>query len=89
MLKLSALLREVHYLKRLEIECIPQEALTLSESDEYFRKYTANLNTTIDWYNKIKRTSKNVEYKLIENEILEIDKLVHQGQYELNWKSEG
>lgn len=73
----------------MDIKGIPEEALKISESNEMFRRYTANLNCTIEWYNKIRRTSKDVEYRLIENEIEDIDKLVLEAQNELNWNSEG
>lgn len=86
--QLSSILREVHYLKFMEHENIPEPALKISECNEIFRKYTANLNCTIEWYNKIRRTSKDVEFKLIEKEIEEIDKLVYIGQNELNWNSQ-
>lgn len=72
----------------MEYDNIPKEALKISECNEMFRKYTANLNCTIEWYNKIRRTSKDVEFRLIENDIEEIDKLVSRGQNELNWNSD-
>lgn len=70
-------------------EGIPEEALLISERNDTFRQYIINLNSTIDWYNKIRRTSKDVEFQLIEHEIEEIDKLIIQGQTNLNWNSQG
>lgn len=87
--KLSAILREVHYLKLMDNEGIPEVALKMSERNEVFRKYITNLNCTIEWYNKIRRNSRDVEFQLIENEIEDIDKLIAQGQNLLNWNSEG
>lgn len=59
------------------------------ERNEIFRKYTSILNTTINWYNKIKRTSRNVEFQLIQTELEEINKLAVIGQNDLTWNSEG
>lgn len=87
--QLSAILREVHYLKLMDHEGIPEVALKMSERNEVFRKYITNLNCTIEWYNKIRRSSREVEFQLIENEIEDIDKLIAQGQNLLNWNSQG
>lgn len=86
---LSAILREVHYLKLMEVPNIPEDALKLAEKNETFRTYLVNLNSTITWYNKIRRTTKPVEFDLIKNEICQIDKMVNLGQNNLNWNSEG
>lgn len=68
---------------------IPEAALRMLERSEIFRKYTSILNTTINWYNKIKRTSRDVEFELIQTELEEIDKLAEIGQKSLTWNSEG
>lgn len=73
----------------MDHEGIPDVALKMSERNEVFRKYITNLNCTIEWYNKIRRNSRDVEFHLIENEIEDIDKLIAQGQNYLNWNSEG
>lgn len=87
--QLSGILREVHYLKLMNITDIPEKALKLAERNEIFRKYISNLNSTIAWYNKIRRTTKNVEFDLIKNEIGEIDGKICLGQTGLNWNSNG
>lgn len=80
----------MHYLKQIDRgDEIPEVALKMAERNETFRKYIENLNSTIMWYNKIRRTSKDVEFQLIELEIEEIDKLVQQGQTTLCWNSDG
>lgn len=86
--QLSAILREVHYLKLLNHPNLPHAALQMAERNEILRKYISNLNLTIDWYNKIRRTTKEVEYNLIESKINDIDKLIEQGQTILNWETE-
>lgn len=86
---LSAILREVHYLNLMQVSDIPEIALKLAEKNETFRKYISNLNSTIAWYNRIRRSTKNVEFDLIKNEIDEIDKRISLGQNSLNWNSDG
>lgn len=68
---------------------IPEAALKMLERNEIFRKYISILNTTINWYNKIKRTSRDVEFELIQTELEEIDRLAETGQKSLTWNSEG
>ncbi|KAG8321110.1 hypothetical protein J6590_052486 [Homalodisca vitripennis] len=48
--QLTAILREVHYLQLAEKEDIPEEAIKLYEKRDVFRKYTVQLNLTIEWY---------------------------------------
>lgn len=86
---LSAILREVHYLNLMNIAEIPSVALELAKKNEIFRKYISNLNSTIAWYNKIRRTTKAVEFDLIKSEINAIDQLIYFGQNSLNWISNG
>lgn len=87
--QLSAVLREVHYLKLMGYTGIPESALRMLDRDVTFRSYIANLNATINWYNRIRRTSRDVEYNLIQSELEEIDKLVQHGQNHLDWNSQG
>lgn len=87
--ELFCILREVHYLKQMQVEDIPQVALDFAENSDIFRTYTLNLEKTIDWYNAIQENSSTVELKLIESEIKLIDDLVEVGINELVWNSEG
>lgn len=68
---------------------IPDVALKLTERNELFRMYISNLNLTVNWYNKIRQSTKEVENDLIESDIIEIDNLVSLGQNNLNWHSNG
>ncbi|CAH1164042.1 unnamed protein product [Phaedon cochleariae] len=85
--ELTAILREVHYMKLTGEPNIPEIVLKLAERNDVFQKYIANLNSTVTWYNKIRRSSKHVEFNLIEKEISEIDKLIAIGGENLNWES--
>ncbi|KAL9897380.1 dynein heavy chain at 93AB [Glossina fuscipes fuscipes] len=86
--ELFCILREVHYLKQMEVDDIPQVALEFADKSDIFRTYTLNLEKSIDWYNTIQENSSPVELKLIESEIQQIDELVEIGIQELVWISE-
>lgn len=62
-----AILREVHYLKLMNKENIPEAALNVSEREDTFRNHTSKLNQTIEWYNKIRRVCAPVEFDLIKD----------------------
>lgn len=61
----------------------------MSENAETFRKFRALLCATVSSYNNIRRTSRQVEFRLIEDEITGIDSLVSRGETELRWNSDG
>lgn len=61
----------------------------MSERSETFRKFRTLLGRTVDEYNNIRRTSRKVEFNLIELEVATIDSLISRGENELCWKSEG
>lgn len=68
---------------------IPEAVLALAEKNEKFRQFTTSLNTTVTWYNKIKKSSEKVEFDLIDKELAEIDDLISTGQNSLSWNSNG
>ncbi|RLU18201.1 hypothetical protein DMN91_008557 [Ooceraea biroi] len=86
---LLAVLKEVNYLKQMSRSDIPEEAIKVSESAETFRKFRTALGSTVDSYNNIRRTTKRVEFDLIELEVARIDSLVSRGENELCWRSDG
>lgn len=61
----------------------------VSESAETFRKFRMMLSSTVDSYNNIRKTSKEVEFGLIELEVARIDSLISRGESELCWESNG
>lgn len=61
----------------------------MSENAETFRKFRTLLGATVDSYNNICKTTRRVEFQLIEKEIARIDSLVFRGEQELCWKSDG
>lgn len=70
-------------------ENIPELVLKLAEKSGTFQQYIANLNSTVVWYNKIKKSSKDVEFELIEDDIQQIDEMILIGQKDLHWESQG
>lgn len=51
--ELSSILREVHYLRLMHKENIPQSGVAFSEEQEIYRSYILNLEKTIEWYNTV------------------------------------
>ncbi|XP_024875279.1 dynein beta chain, ciliary [Temnothorax curvispinosus] len=86
---LLAILKEVTYLKQMSHSDIPEEAIKVSESAETFRKFRTMLGRTVDSYNNIHKTTKRVEFDLIELEVARIDSLISRGEDELCWRSDG
>jgi dynein heavy chain, axonemal len=58
--ELSAILREVHYLRLMHNENIPQSGVAFSEEQEVYRSYILNLEKTVEWYNTVR-----IEYSFI------------------------
>uniref|UniRef100_H2ZKA8 AAA+ ATPase domain-containing protein n=1 Tax=Ciona savignyi TaxID=51511 RepID=H2ZKA8_CIOSA len=87
--QLVAVLREVRYMKYLNRLDIPDVALELYENHEMFRKYCANLDLTVAWYNEVRNSVVDVEYPLVEGQLHEIDDVLRQAETQLCWKSEG
>lgn len=61
----------------------------MSKQSEVFRKFKDTLGRTISFYNNIQKSSRKVEFKLIEKEIRSIDALILRGEEELQWRSAG
>lgn len=83
------MLREVKYLEIRGGEDIPDAAGTLYSKNETFRTYTANLDLTVNWYNKIRDTILEVEYPLIETQLQDIDAQLEKAEKSLDWEKEG
>ena len=48
-----AVLREVKYLEIREKEEVPNSASSIYSKNDTFRKFVANLDLTVQWYNKV------------------------------------
>lgn len=87
--QLFAILKEVHNLKLMDKEGIPEIAIEFNSKSETYRSYTLSLEKTIDFYNQILTQRPVCELELILDEIKEIDVLLENGISELTWNSEG
>ncbi len=84
-----AVLREVKYLLIRAEENIPESASALYTKHETLRKYVANLDLTVAWYNKIRTTVLEVEFPLIEGQLADIDRNLERAEKSLNWNADG
>ncbi|CAH2292037.1 dynein heavy chain 9, axonemal [Pelobates cultripes] len=87
--QLVSVLREVKYLQTLQMETIPKEAEDIFSSKESYRTYTANLELTVNWYNKVIKTILEVEFPLVEEQLKAIDIRLKNAEETLNWKTDG
>ena len=51
--ELSAILREVHYLRLMQKDNIPQSGIEFSEGQEIYRSYILNLEKSVEWWNNV------------------------------------
>jgi dynein heavy chain len=87
---LMSVLREVRYIKKeFPLRDFPDVAAELFKREATFRSYVNSLDQTVAHYNKLKTTTKPVEYKLISQEVDEIDLQLERAEHALNWNSEG
>ena len=77
------------YLIIREEEDVPGSASAIYARNDTFRKYLANLDLTVQWYNKVRKTVLEVEFPLIEGQLQEIDQQLERAEKTLNWNSEG
>ncbi|CAK8694647.1 unnamed protein product [Clavelina lepadiformis] len=87
--QLVSVLREVKYLESEETTGIPDEAAKIFSAKESFRQFVANVDLTQQWYNKVRNTILEVEYPLIEGQLVAIDNQLQKAEKDLSWKSEG
>jgi dynein heavy chain, axonemal len=87
--QLIAVLREVKYLKLLNIENIPEKATEIDNQHDVYRKFITCLDYTVDSYNKILMNASEEEKPLIKEELNRIDIELEKGIKSLKWKSSG
>ncbi|XP_060638089.2 dynein axonemal heavy chain 11 [Anolis sagrei] len=87
-LKLVAILRDVRYLLLLNQPDIPHSALELYNQRGKFTKYIENLELIVQWYNKVKQTVLEVEYPLIEKELIIADDQLKQAEEVFTWEED-
>ena len=85
-----AILSEVKHLQRsFQKRTIPTEALTIYERFEEFRYYNNCLEQIVELYNYLKTDTNQLEYKLFEDEMKAIDRLLNQAETTITWNSAG
>ncbi|XP_064623162.1 dynein beta chain, ciliary-like [Lineus longissimus] len=87
--QLVSVLREVKYLEIRSTEDIPESAAGIYAKNDTLRQYVANLDLTVQWYNKVREAVLEVEFPLIESQLEEIDVKLEQAEKSLNWNTEG
>lgn len=89
--QLIALLREVKYLEQLDCpdRVLPESAANVFQQNETYRKYLQNLDVLVALYNSVRETILDVEYPLIEQQLMEIDQQLERAITQLNWTSSG
>lgn len=74
--ELQAILREMKYLKRMDIENLPPDALALLDNSEELFESILKFKRIVEWYNYLKKKTTEVEYNLIESEVAQIDEML-------------
>lgn len=68
---------------------IPPAALEIYKENDTYLSYINNLNYTITSYNKIRETVAEVEYPLIEQQLVAIDRQLSDAENKLTWSTSG
>ena len=84
---LVKLLREVKYLKMLEVKMIPAAAEEVYSKSETYRKQVNKLDLIVQKYNFVITKLEVVEEPLITNKIEKLNEILKAGIEELKWKS--
>ena len=77
------------YLLLLERTDIPPSASSLFERGQELNQYVFTLNQIVFWYNRLKSCTLDVEFSMIENEMLIIDEKLKPAEEEYSWASQG
>ena len=84
-----AVLTEVHYLSEYESMQIPTKAAELYEKNDMFHKFVTNLDLIVVAYNKIRQTVLEVEFPIIEGQLVALDTMLDKAENEIDWTNEG
>ncbi|XP_055450236.1 dynein axonemal heavy chain 9 [Psammomys obesus] len=87
--QLTSVLKEMSYLQPTEVKPVPETAAAIFSSREFYRQLVANLELMASWYNKVIKTLLEVEFPLVEGELLNIDLRLRAAEETLSWKTEG
>jgi len=87
--QLVCVLRDVKYLRIGSFEDIPESASTIYNEGDNLWKYITNLDLTVQSYNRVRQTVLEVEYSLIESQLMDIDQHMKLAETTLMWTSDG
>ncbi|KAK4884824.1 hypothetical protein RN001_001095 [Aquatica leii] len=85
--ELDAALKEVRYLKYLEITDIAPEAMSLFNRSEELFNSTQQLSKIVEWYNYFKNGTIPEEYALFEGEVKNLDVQINFLTTSMSWKT--
>lgn len=87
--QLTAILREVGYLKSSDVNQIPESAMNLFNQNDTLWKYITNLDLIVHLYNKVRNNVLEVELPLIESQLEVLDVQLEKAETIICWESEG
>ncbi|XP_017386886.1 dynein heavy chain 9, axonemal isoform X2 [Cebus imitator] len=87
--QLISVLKEMSYLEPREMKHIPETAVAMFSSRDFYQQLVANLELMANWYNKVMKTLLEVEFPLVEEELQNIDLRLRAAEETFNWKTEG
>ncbi|CAH1960839.1 unnamed protein product [Acanthoscelides obtectus] len=83
--ELVAILREVRYMKLLEIEDVPPEAVQLFEESESLVHTVNEFKRIVEWYNYLRLETNQYEKNLIQHDMGDIDQMLKVVTEERTW----
>ncbi|KAI7806173.1 dynein axonemal heavy chain 11 [Triplophysa rosa] len=84
--ELIAVLKDVKQLIILNQTNIPPAAMKVYENKEIFFNNLGSLDLLVQWYNKVKQTTLEVEAPLMKKELETIDQQLHRAEAEFTWQ---
>ncbi|XP_060520898.1 dynein beta chain, ciliary-like [Cylas formicarius] len=85
--ELEAILREVKYLRNMEIDNIPDDATELFKKCEGLLDSILKFKRIVEWYNYLQTSTSEVEFNLIKGELEAIDEMLEQVTAYYTWNS--
>ncbi|XP_051576917.1 dynein axonemal heavy chain 11 [Myxocyprinus asiaticus] len=86
--ELISVLKDVKQLKILNQMNIPPAALKVYENREIFFKNLGSLHLMVQWYNKVRQMTLEVEAPLMKEEMEIIDQQLHRAETKLTWQDQ-
>ena len=85
-----AILVDVKHLKKdFPSQQVPTKVLEIFERFDDFKSYNNLLDRIVDLYNYLKTDTNPIEYRLFQQEMLELDRQLRPAETTVNWVSDG